>query len=60
MAERLYTHSRNDAVREGRLDRWERSREANIRCAHDIDRAVFSLFFFCRYKVRVQANKGRR
>ena len=40
MAERLYTHSRNDAVREGRLDRWERSREANIECARDIDSII--------------------
>ena len=42
MAEQLYTHSRNDAVREGRLDRWERSREANIECAHDIGSLIAS------------------
>ena len=42
MAERLYTHSKQDAVREGRLDKWERSREANIRCAHDIDSLIDS------------------
>ena len=42
MAERLYTHSRNEAVREGRLDKWEQSREANIECAHDIDNLIAS------------------
>ena len=42
MAERLYTHSRNDAVREGKLDKWERSRTANIECAHDIDSLIVS------------------
>ena len=42
MAERLYTHSRNDAVREGRLDKWERSREANIECARDIGSLITS------------------
>ena len=40
MAEPLYIHSRNDAVREGRLDKWERSREANIRCARDIESLI--------------------
>ena len=40
MAEPLYIYSRNDAVREGRLDRWERSREANIQCAHDIESLI--------------------
>ena len=42
MAEPLYIHSKQDAVREGRLDKWERSREANIRCAHDIDSLIDS------------------
>ena len=42
MAERLYTHSRNDAVREGKLDKWERSRTVNIECAHDIDSLIAS------------------
>ena len=42
MAERLYTHSRNEAVREGRLDKWERSREANIKCARDIGSLIAS------------------
>ena len=42
MAERLYTHSRNDAVREGRLDKWERSREANVECARDIGSLIAS------------------
>ena len=42
MAERLYTHSRNDAVREGRLDKWEQSREANIKCARDIGSLITS------------------
>ena len=42
MAEPLYTCSRQDAIREGKLDKWERSREANIRCAHDIDSLIAS------------------
>ena len=42
MAEPLYIHSRSDAVREGRLDKWERSREANIRCARDIEDLIAS------------------
>ena len=42
MAEPLYIHSRNDAVREGRLDKWERSRQANIRCARDIESLIAS------------------
>ena len=40
MAEPLYTCSRQDAIREGKLDKWERSREANIRCARDIESLI--------------------
>lgn len=42
MAEPLYTCSRQEAIREGKLDKWERSREANIRCAHNIDSLIAS------------------
>ena len=42
MAEPLYIYSKQDAVREGKLDKWERSREANIECAHDIGSLIDS------------------
>ena len=42
MAEPLYIYSRQDAVREGKLDKWERSREANIECARDIGSLIAS------------------
>ena len=42
MAEPLYTYSRQEAVREGKLGRWERSREANIECARDIGSLIAS------------------
>ena len=40
MAEPIYIHSRQEAICEGRLDKWERSREANIKCAHDIESLI--------------------
>ena len=42
MAEPLYTRSRQEAVCEGRLDKWERSREANIECARDVESLIAS------------------
>ena len=42
MAEPLCVYSRNEAVREGRLDKWERSREANIQCARDTESLIAS------------------
>ena len=42
MAEPLYIYSRQEAIREGRLDKWERSREANIQCAHDLESLIAS------------------
>ena len=42
MAEPLYTRSRNDAVREGKLDWWERSLQANIKCARDVESLIAS------------------
>ena len=42
MAKPLYIYSKQDAVREGKLDKWERSREVNIECARDIGSLIDS------------------
>ena len=40
MADTFCTYSRQEAMEKGTLDKWERSREANIRCARDIDSLI--------------------
>ena len=42
MADTLYTKSKLEAEENGELDKWERSHQANIRCAHDIDSLIAS------------------
>ena len=42
MADTFYPHSKQEAKREGELDKWERSHRVNIRCARDIDRLIVS------------------
>lgn len=42
MAEALYPCSRQEAKREGGLDKWERSHRANVRCARDIENLIAS------------------
>ena len=36
----FYPYSRQEAKREGELDAWKESRQANIRCAHDIEKRI--------------------
>lgn len=42
MAEPLYTRSKREAAERGQLDKWERSHEANIQCAHDAGTLIAS------------------
>ena len=42
MAEPLYTCSRQEAVENGRLEKWERSHQTNIKCAYDVGRLIAS------------------
>ena len=36
MAEALYPYSREEAKREGELDRWKESHRANVSCARNL------------------------
>lgn len=36
----FYPCSRQEAKREGEMDAWKESRQANIRCAHDIEKRI--------------------
>ena len=40
MADIFYPFSRQEAQREGELDRWEQSHQANVRCARDIENLI--------------------
>ena len=42
MAEPFYSYSRQEAKREGELARWEKSHQANIHCARDIEALIVS------------------
>ena len=42
MAEALYPYSREEAKREGELDRWKESHHANVKCARDIESLIAS------------------
>ena len=40
MADIVYPFSRQEAKREGELDRWTQSHQANVRCARDIENLI--------------------
>ena len=42
MTEALYPYSREEAKREGELDQWKQSHQANVRCARDINALIAS------------------
>ena len=37
MADTFYPYSRQEAKREGELDRWQESHLSNVKCARDMD-----------------------
>lgn len=40
MAEPLYTCSKQEAMRDSKLDKWRQSHRANVKCAHDIESLI--------------------